>query len=753
MIGYAPSTMAMWSPVDLLPGLWVGVLVLLLRGALRRWYDPVPDRVLAAFGLALVLLFGPVLFGGQFLLPFDNLRGHAPFRLLEPAEPHGNLLQGDLIELVSPSLAAGRKVLDGRRWPLWNPWVGAGMPLLADPQAQLFQPLQLLEYPLPWMRAAGVMAALRVLCALVFTFLWMRRQGLGAGPATAGAFAYGLGGFVLLWVGWPLANPAALLPLVLYALALMRQRGERRDSFLLALGGFSLLLGGHPETVLYALGIAAAVLVAETLDTSDGAPRELRLRRLRSSLGALAIAGMVAAPVLLPTIEYLPQTLRAARLESPPPAADGTLSQRWLQIVAPNAFGNSRFVDYWGLSNTNEDAAGFVGTATLLCALLALGARRRFPRELLFLGVAALCLILLGIPLGSRRLLMPLALALAFLGACTLERLRRREPLRWTVLLGAAVALGAVIAWGTVAHPHPDDPERLAVLRFGWLHWQTRFLVLATLLLAFARGRWMPPAMAGLIAAELLLAHGPANPPMPARLALPVPPAVRFLQDNLGTGEQGRMAALGRAFPPNLPLLWELPDARLYNPMAPNAWVEHTAPVTTGWWGELPEWGKPRHPLYARLGVRYILTEPEVTLRPPLREVFADNTARIWEVPSPRPLLFLVPEAGANLTIPERETGAPAEPQWLHADAQIPQERRLETSVFQDGYWHVLADGRLLPNQETDGPFVAARLPAGTRRVDVVYRPGSFLLGCLLAALGLALGTAAFTRAPGPGLK
>jgi hypothetical protein len=738
--------MAAWSPVDLLPGLWAGVLVLLLREALRRWYDRVPDRVLAAFGLALILLFGPVLFGGQLLLPFDNLRGHAPFKALEPAEPHGNLLQGDLIELVSPSLAAGRKVLDGRRWPLWNPWVGAGMPLLADPQAQLFQPLQLLGYPLPWMRAAGVVAALRVLCALVFTFLWMRRQDLGLGPALAGAFAYGLGGFVLLWVGWPIANAAALLPLVLYALALVRQRGERRDGFLLALGGFSLLLAGHPETVLYALGIAAAVLVAQTFDTSDGAPRDLRLRRLRSALGALAIAGLVAAPVLLPTIESLPDTLRADRLETSSPPGSGTLAQRWLQIAAPNAFGNSRFVDYWGLSNTNEDAAGFVGTATLLAALLALGARRRFPLELLFLGVAVLCLILLGVPLGSRRLLMPLAFSLSFLGACTLERLRQREGFRWPVVLAAAAVLGAVIVWGTWAHPHPDDLERLAVLRFGWLHWQMRFLILATLLLAFARGRWMPPVFTLLVAAELLLAHRPANPPMPARLALPVPPAVRFLQDNL---EAGRMAALGRAFPPNLPLLWELPDVRIYNPMAPKAWVEHTAPVTTGWWGELPEWGKPRHSLYARLGVRYILTDPEVMLRPPLREVFADGDARIWEVPSPRPLLFLSSETGASLTIQEPKLGAPAVPQWLRATTDLLDERKLETAVFQDGHWSVLADGRLLPNEATDGPFVAARLPAGTRRVDVLYRPGSFLLGCLLAALGLATGVAAYTRPPG----
>src|SRR5213079_477106 len=100
------------------------------------------------------------------------------------------------------------------------------------------------------------------------------------------------------------------------------------------------------------------------------------------------------------------------------------------------------------------------------------------------------------------------------------------------------------------AHPDPADPARLAVLRLGWLRWQMRFLGLAALLLLTGAGkRWMPPAMAGLIATELLLAHLPANPPMPKRLAYPVTPAIRFLQENT---RRTRMAALGRAFPPNL---------------------------------------------------------------------------------------------------------------------------------------------------------------------------------------------------------
>ena len=116
----------MVSPVDLVPGVWAGVLALLLLRALRRWYDPVPGAVTAVFGLALLILFGPVLFGGKLLLPLDNLRGQVPFQKLAPTDPHGNILQGDLIELVGPSIAEGRAQWNIGRWPLWNARAGAG---------------------------------------------------------------------------------------------------------------------------------------------------------------------------------------------------------------------------------------------------------------------------------------------------------------------------------------------------------------------------------------------------------------------------------------------------------------------------------------------------------------------------------------------------------------------------------------------------------------------------------------------------
>jgi hypothetical protein len=611
-----------WTPVDLLPGLYAGALAILLWSAIRRWYDAVPLRVAAVFAVVLLILFGPVLFGGKLLVPFDNLRGFTPFKRLPPVEPHGNSLQGDLILLIQPSLAAVRGELAEGRWPLWNRWVGAGMPLLADPQSQALQPIALATLPLPWPRAAGVMAALRVLLALTFTFLWMRRQGLGEGPSLAGALAFGLGGFVILWVGWPMASSAALLPAVLYGLARARQEGGRRDHLLLCLATFALLLGGHPETILYALGLC---LICD----------------VRRMAPALVLAGALAAPALLPFLDYLPQTLRASRELH---AQRGSLAEHWLPIVAPNAYGNSRYVDYWGLTNTNEDAAGFCGSVTLLAALLALWPGRRLPQERLFLEIAVLCLLLLS-PWGpgTRRLLLPLAFSLSYLGACTLERVRLGEVRPRNVAMAFAV-LCTVIAWAYLGHPD----ARLAPLRTGSLYWQARFLVFGSFLFALKK-RWTAPAAAALIAAELLLFHLPANPPMPRRLASWEPAPIRFLQDHLG---EHRMAALGRSFPPNTPLLYGLSDARVYNPMAPAEYMDRLKPILADWWGEIPELGfqerrDARH--YRNLGVRYLLTEPGVRL--PLPLAFQDRDGWIYEIPNPhvapepvyRPRTFLLP--------------------------------------------------------------------------------------------------------------
>jgi hypothetical protein len=623
------------------------------------------------------------------------------------------------------------------------------MPLLADPQAQVFQPLVLLALPFPLGPAAGITAALRVLLALVFTFLFLRRLDLGSGAALCGALGFGLGGFILLWLGWPMANSAAWLPAVLYGVVVLDRRGVRRDALLLGIALFGLLQGGHPETIVYALLLALAFGAARALSRPRGARRPFATR----AVWALALALGVSAPTLLPAALYLPHSARASReqarfTESAPTAA--ALTARAISVFAPNAQGNSRYLDYWGPSNTNEDAAGFAGTILLLTALVAaVPARRRLPQEQFFLGAAGLAIVG-AVGLGRTRLFLIAAFALAVVGAMVIERYSQGSRGEGSRL--AALAIGLVLAaaltWAYLAHPYPGDPERMAIFRFGWLRWQLRFLGAGLVILVLARGRrFLPLLLAPLIAAELFLLYGPANPSMPKRLLFPAPPAIRFLQSH-AEGEE-RIAALGRALPPNLATLYGLRDLRIYNPAMPAAWENRVAPLVAAsaaspGQGEVPAFGRPLDPLYPRLGVRYLLTEPEVGLPPPLSLAFADPTARIWEIANPQPLLFAAgrPEPAARLAI-ERLSSASLRirvPAALQNGAW-----HLSSGILDEGGWRVRASGRPVETQPELGALLSAEIPAGTERIEISYRPPGFLAGCLLAALALLL--AAFRAA------
>jgi hypothetical protein len=809
--------MSGWSVLDLLPGLYVLLLGAGLAVLLRRWYDPVPRRVLAVFGLLLIVLFGKVLFGGGVLLPLGNLVGFYPFRPLPPPDPPTVVLQGDLVHQITPWIVEVRRAFRAGHWPLWNVHGGAGMPLLADPQSQVLQPLVVAAYPFPVAAAAGVTAALRVLVALVFSFLLLRRLALSEPAALAGSLAFGLGGFVMLWLGWPIASCAAWLPAVLYGIVRCDRAGEerRRDLVLLCLATTGLLLAGHPEVMLYGLGFAGVFLLDRVRRRGrSGGGRLL----VRCGL-AMALAGGVASPVLLPAMDYLPSTERAAVVLATMPQTslrelwqelqDPKALERWrrraverlVPVVAPRAYGDFNY--YWGDGNVIDNGAGYVGSAALLAAgvaLFPLAGRRRFPQERLVLAVLIGALLLVAQPPGfdramvrlpvvgatfvhqCHRILLLVSLCLAGLAACEVDRRTRGEGSRWPVLVWAA-GLAALIAWGYLAHPDPQDPARLAGLRNRLLVAHLATLALATALLVMRpRGRWgraVPWLFCGLVAGELLLVHLPFVPPAPRRLAWPVTPPVRFLQEHLG---DSRLLGLGQwAMPANFNLMYGLNDVRIDNPSIPMAYASMTWPLRRD---DEPGhyFSRPRHPMYDLLGVRYVMTEPDVIL--PFKRVLQDPAGWIYERPWCLPRLFLperavawrgdawwdwleenrdfakrslvqfIPghgddwrarwprQSGLDLSLPE--------PEHVHARVRLAEPRLLASSIFQDGHWHVLAAGRRWPAVLADGPLVAAWLPAGEQRVDLVYRPGLFVAGCVCAALALAAAALWWVPMPRP---
>lgn len=800
-------------PLFLLPGLWVALLAVLLALALRRWYDPVPVRCWTVWGGVLLALFGPALFAGRVLLPLGALTRTPPFRSIWPAgagPPPGNLLQTDLIFQITPWLIQVREAVVAGTWPLWNHLAGAGEPLLGNPQTQALQPLVWLALPFPVAAGVAVTAAVRVLIAFAFLFLLLRRQGISETPALAGSLAYGLGGGLILWLNWPMANTAALLPLLLYAVVRVDAPGTRRDQALLALATFAVLGAGHPETILHLALLAAAF----ALSRLAARPAGTRTRPLLGWAAAVAIGAGLAGPGLLTAAGYLPGSMRVELLENRrgrllrqieageegAPRRTG-LGERMLPVVAPRAFGDSRFGTYWGEGNSNEDATAFVGTAALLAAFLALlpGDGRRFPQERVVLGASLLAVVvltrapwvtraLLALPVLRdsltlhRRILLTLGFCVAYLAACAWERWLRGEVRLWRVGL-AATGLGTLLVWTYLAWPDPEAREAFERLRWATLVVQLAALIVPAALLVGLRSRrphlagW---AVAACVGAELLFVHGPVNPPVPARLFYPRVLQVEFVRRHLDPWH--RMVGIGPALRANIPSVYGLADPRTSNPAKPAAVVQAIRRIHGFPYRATDGFIRPQDALYQLLGVRYFMTTPRTRLSRPMRPVLRSRDAWVWEDPRALPRLFLPRSASPcrpglswnECTRPignfRRRSALPAgtepweaadprasaldlqelHPAWIRARARLAEPRLLASSVYQDGGWRLLVDGESQPTLPVNGPFVAARLPAGEHAVELVYRPGGFLAGALGAALALTAALVLWAPPPGP---
>jgi hypothetical protein len=711
-----------WSAADLLPGLYVLGLTEVIAWIARRRFDPIPLRARALFLALVLLLLGPVLFGGSILLPLENLRTAIPFSTLPPADPPGFGLQGDLVHQVAPWLLEVRRSFARGGWPLWNGLSGAGMPLLADPSAEVLQPLILAALPFPVFPSMAVTAALRVWLACAALFLLLRRQGLGEAATTCGACAYGLGGFLMLWLGWPMANCAALLPLALYAVVLCDERGLRRDRALLAAATAALLLGGHPETMLYGMGLTGLFLLAR-LPRREPEERRALLAR---AVPALLVGCGLAAPVLLPAADFLPHSSRAAVVSAH--VHSGTLGEvvrdavqpaaraawraravpRLLAIAAPRAFGDLNL--YWGPANAIEDGSGFAGGAASLLALLALWpARRTFraPQETVVKGALLGSLLLIAQPEGldrilgrlpligatvshqNHRILILVSFCLAFLAACEVERFRRGQGAKaWRVAATALLLAGLIVLALRLAPPParfglaPGFLARPLAVELAGL------AVAAALLLAGRRrgggGRgeaaaasgttgqselrprpWALAALIATVAVELLVTFRPVQAPAPLRLAYPLLPPIRFLVEHgAGTGDDlggggDRFVGVGLGvFSANFPLVYGLRDARVNNPSIPRTYQTLVAPLLRNQLAITPVFVRPGHPLYDLLGVRYVMARPQSPLGLPV--VFQDPSAWIYERPRPLPRLFL------PLTARGRDPGSAADGMdWL----------------------------------------------------------------------------------------
>ena len=353
---------------------------------------------LLTLGLLIVLpllWFGPVLFTGKTLLPYDNLYQSEPWRALQPdTVPHNGLLSDLVLENAVWKLHV-RRTLGQGELPLWNPQLFTGTPFFAAGQASVAYFLSVFFYFLPVEAAYGWFTAIQLAVAGINAYLLGRALKLRPVAALFGGIAFQFSGFLIVSVVFTMVIAAAAwLPLLLAIIERVIQKQEEKGTasfrpipYVVAGGTVVGLvaLAGHPEFLYYTLLVAAIYAAARLLvawrrilagreteaveSSEDAASRSLPRgsgiarwwsRSTASALGKiagwlllLALVGLaIGAVQLLPLFELVQQNFREGSASYQQVIGWAWPNRHILTFALPDIFGNPshhHWFDLWDL--------------------------------------------------------------------------------------------------------------------------------------------------------------------------------------------------------------------------------------------------------------------------------------------------------------------------------------------------------------------------------------------------------------------
>ncbi|MFN0071009.1 MAG: YfhO family protein [Chloroflexota bacterium] len=391
------------------------------------------------------------------------------------------------------------RLLEGQL-PLWNPYVFAGIPHLANPQSAVFYPGTwiFLLLPTPYAYTVNLVLHTAIAGGAMFGFLRGALQTTRAAALLAG-MCYMLSGAITAQGGHlNQLSAAALLPVILLA----AQRGVTGSSvrwasataFLLGLQ----LLAGHPQVTYMTLVLMGLMLLWEIAGSDPG-------RWLRQAL-LLVLAGVLAMGLsmvqIIPTLEATRMGIRSGGM---------SLGEATASSLPPELLPLALLPGY-SENPPSTEFLGFVGASGLILAVIGASAAMT-GRQSWLIGAAALSLV---IALGKNsavfeslfvmvpgmdsfrvpaRWLLPWSFCVSVLAGLSLNGLRQeRVPRRILALLLAAVPIALAVWAGGL-------PEVAAIYPVPTLTVQTWIALLVGVGLVWLMSR----ARGGVIASTLLL--------------------------------------------------------------------------------------------------------------------------------------------------------------------------------------------------------------------------------------------------------
>ncbi|HXS14744.1 MAG TPA: hypothetical protein VN711_01325, partial [Candidatus Saccharimonadales bacterium] len=131
----------------------------------------------------------------------------------------------DVIRQMYPWTTFVIHSLKSFQFPLWNPYNFSGTPLFANSQSTVLYPLHILYFVLPQTIAWTLLVMLQPLLISIFTYLYVRKIGMGKWGSVLASIAFGYGLFVSVFLEYNTIDQVIIfLPLLLWITELLFER-------------------------------------------------------------------------------------------------------------------------------------------------------------------------------------------------------------------------------------------------------------------------------------------------------------------------------------------------------------------------------------------------------------------------------------------------------------------------------------------------------------------------------------------------
>lgn len=283
--------------------------------------------------------------------------------------------------------------------PFWNPFNGAGAPLIANYQSGLFYPLNWPQFIVPSPVLMSLTAVLHLFIAAWGMYAFTGRLSLPTVGRGVSALSFGLTSYLVARLGtFPVVAAAAWMPWVMWAALGVLTEFRRRDVAVLAFVSALQLLAGHAQTTWYSMLLTGFFSLFYWLRHNPTHEWRLAWPRLALVVGGLTLGAGIATIQLLPTAELLRTSQRSGGVDYSFAMNFSYAPARALNFLSPDVFGNPGDGTYITKGAFFEDAVyvGLLPLISAICAALAWINRRlrRRPETSLFFSTVPFWLLI-----------------------------------------------------------------------------------------------------------------------------------------------------------------------------------------------------------------------------------------------------------------------------------------------------------------------------------------------------------------------